>query len=91
MNPELGRTGRERELSASWTRADRERLDRRIELLQKGLRLKSRAVLAGSGTRANSYQVRGRQIGNADVVCRERAGANRERELRLKLSRIRNA
>ncbi|KAF2607180.1 hypothetical protein F2Q68_00043146 [Brassica cretica] len=29
--------------------------------------------------------------GNALVVCRERAGANRERELRLKSSRIRNA
>ncbi|KAF2577867.1 hypothetical protein F2Q68_00004370 [Brassica cretica] len=90
MNLELGRTGRERELSASWTRADRERLDRRIELFQNGMRLKSRAVLAGS-TRTNFYRVRGRRIGNADVICRERAGANRERELRLKLSRIRNA
>ncbi|KAF3526434.1 hypothetical protein F2Q69_00050246 [Brassica cretica] len=32
-----------------------------------------------------------RRLGNALVVCRERAGVNRERELRLKSSRIRNA
>ncbi|KAF2604671.1 hypothetical protein F2Q70_00026527 [Brassica cretica] len=49
MNLELGRTGRERELSASWTRADRERLDRRIELFQNGMRLKS-CDLTGAST-----------------------------------------